>query len=311
MSTSVESLPVALFRRGFFPVSLALGIVAMSFILKYQLPPELGTLGIPVLSIILIAIAERILPFDASWNKPMGDIPADLSSLAVVAFGLEPIFKAIGPGLVVMVLSWMSLPPTWHIFPVQWPFWAQCLLVILFIELVKYWFHRINHENPYWWRLHSVHHAVKRLYWLNGFRIHPVYHVLTYLLGYFPCILAGAPPETLMMHVVVLGICGGFQHCNIQLNHGIFNYIFSTNEMHRWHHSPDLAEGNKNYGAILIIYDLIFGTWYNVPGKSPVIIGFSDEEYYPRNNYWAQLLIPFWWRHWIPAKPEKPEQPKK
>lgn len=305
MNNSTESLPLVLFRTLFFPVSLVLGIVAMSYILKLNLPPELGTLGIPVISLVSIAIVERLLPFDASWNKSMGDVPADVSSLAVVAFGLEPVFKAIGPGLVVMVLSWFSLPANWTAFPTHWPFWAQCLLVILFIEFVKYWFHRINHENPYWWRLHSVHHAVKRLYWLNGFRIHPVYHVLTYLLGYFPCILLGAPAETLMMHVAVLGVCGGFQHCNIKLHHGFLNYIFSTNEMHRWHHSPDLAEGNKNYGAILIIYDVIFRTWYNVPGKSPAIIGFSDEKHYPLNNYAAQLLIPFWWRHWIPGKDKK------
>jgi sterol desaturase/sphingolipid hydroxylase (fatty acid hydroxylase superfamily) len=284
---------VTAFQWLFFPVSLATGLAAIGYALGHGLPAEKVALPIPIFFLVLIAIFERILPWDPAWNRSRGDVKADLFSIATVALGLESFFKVGGPLAVIWTLSRLHLPPDWHAFPSHWPFWTQCLLVIGFIEFVKYWFHRMGHETKFWWPLHSVHHAVKRVYLLNGFRIHPLYHLFTYVLGYFPCIVLGAPAETLMVHTVALGICGGFQHCNIHLKYGFLNYIFSTNEIHRWHHSTKLAEGNKNYGAILSIFDVIFGTYYNVPGKSPETIGMVKEQGYPINGYLAQLAIPF------------------
>jgi sterol desaturase/sphingolipid hydroxylase (fatty acid hydroxylase superfamily) len=248
---------------------------------------------------VILAVFERILPYDADWNRSRGDIKADVLSLVTVAFGVETIFKVAGPLAVIAILSSLHLPPEWHVFPRHWPLWAQAALVIGFIELVKYWFHRLGHESPLWWQLHSVHHAVKRVYLLNGFRIHPLYHLFTYLLGYFPCILLGAPPETLMVHTVALGIAGCFQHCNVDLKYGFLNYVFSTNEIHRWHHANNVEEGNKNYGAILSVFDVLFGTYYNVPGASPKVIGMVHEEGYPIHSYPKQLLVPFFYKRWV------------
>jgi sterol desaturase/sphingolipid hydroxylase (fatty acid hydroxylase superfamily) len=284
------------FQWLFFPVSLVTGVGAFFLARAHHVAPEQAALAIPMFFMVLLWIAERRLPWDPSWNESLGDVGADLFSIATVAFGVESLFKVAGPVAVVWILSRLGLPATWHVFPREWPFWAQCALVIGFIELVKYWFHRMGHESPFWWPLHSVHHAVKRVYLLNGFRIHPLYHVLTYVLGYFPCILLGAPADTLLVHTVILGICGGFQHCNVDLRHGILNRVFSTNEIHRWHHSAQLPEGNKNYGAILSVFDVIFGTWHHIPGESPEVIGMVKEEGYPLHSYWAQLAIPFTYR---------------
>jgi ornithine lipid hydroxylase len=299
---------VKAFQWLFFPVSMITGVAVMGVCLSRGVAVDQAALGIPLFFFALLAIFERLLPWDADWNRGRGDVGADVLSLGTVAFGVETLFKVAGPVAVVWILARFDLPADWHVFPRHWPFWAQCVLVILFIELVKYWFHRMGHETKFWWPLHSVHHAVKRVYLLNGFRIHPLYHILTYLLGYFPCILLGAPAETLLMHTVVLGIAGGFQHCNIHLKFGFLNYIFSTNEIHRWHHSTSTAEGNKNYGAILSIFDVIFGSYYNVPGKSPATIGMFRETGYPINSYWQQLAIPFTYAKRV-GPPEPPVGP--
>ena len=293
------SLWITAFQWLLFPASLLGGIAAMGYALHNHLAPEQAATAIPVFFMILLGLVERWLPWDPSWNQSQGDVKADLQSLVVAAFGLETLFKVAGPVAVIWVLSQFNLPPDWHVFPLQWPFWAQCVLVIGVIEIVKYWFHRMGHESPFWWPLHSIHHAVHRVYLLNGFRIHPLYHVMTYVLGYFPCIVLGAPPETLLMHTVILGICGSFQHCNVHLKFGVLNYIFSTNEIHRWHHSTRLEEGNKNYGAIFSIWDVVFGTYFNRPGQSPAVIGMVKERGYPINSYWKQLLIPFMYRRWV------------
>lgn len=290
---------VQAFQWLFFPVSLASGIAAMAYALSQHIAPEQVAMAIPVSCLVLLAIGERMLPYNPDWNRSQGDVTADLLSLGMVALGLETLFKTAGPAAAVWLLAQLGLPADWHVFPRHWPFWAQCALVIGVIEIVKYWFHRIGHEVDFWWPLHSVHHAVKRVYLLNGFRIHPLYHLLTYVLGYFPCILLGAPSETLLMHTVILGICGGFQHCNMRLKFGWLNYLFSTNEIHRWHHSTRLEEGNKNYGAIFSLWDVVFGSYYNRPDEAPATIGMVKETGYPMNSYWKQLLVPFMYRRWV------------
>ena len=44
---------------------------------------------------------------------------------------------------------------------------------------------------------------------------------------------------------------------------GWLNFVFNTPGLHRWHHSMDLREGNKNYGENLVCWDLLFGTFAN------------------------------------------------
>jgi len=298
----VRAASVNAFQWLFLPASHAAALLAMTYALSHGLGAQ-GAVLIPLVVFGLVAIAERLLPFEPDWNRSRGDVLADISSLALVALGLESLFKVVGPVLAVLLLAAMKLPADWYIFPRNWPFWAQCMLVIGFIELTKYWFHRLGHESKFWWPLHSVHHAVKRVYLLNGFRIHPLYHLITYVIGYFPCVLLGAPAETLLVHNVVLGVAGAFQHGNISLKHGVLNYIFSTNEIHRWHHSNKLEEGNRNYGAILSIFDVIFGTYHNVPGKSPETIGMVKEEGYPIHSYLGQLLIPFTYHRLVKSGP--------
>jgi len=100
-----------------------------------------------------------------------------------------------------------------------------------------------------------------------------------------------------------------FQHANIKLKYGILNYIFSTNELHRWHHSTELKEANNNYGAVLVVWDLVFGTFYQKAELAPSQLGLAEENAYPVNSYWKQLLVPFFWKRWVYGAPKIKEVP--
>ena len=180
----------------------------------------------------------------------------------------------------------------------RWLLLLAALLVLL-ADLAKYWFHRFGHEHPLGWRLHSVHHATKRVYWLNGFRIHPLYHIINFLLAVLPWLCLGASVEAVALHTVILAISAAFQHANVELRHGWLNTVFNTNELHRWHHSRRLDEANANYGAVLVLWDHLFGTYRpRTPGQ-PAEMGLENEAGYPMNSYFQQLLVPFrarWWR---------------
>ncbi|RLU03330.1 MAG: sterol desaturase family protein [Ketobacter sp.] len=296
--TSTRSLPAVAFEWLFFPVLSISAIYATAQYL-YSDQVELATLIISTSVLLITMLFERIHPLNPQWNQYRGDLGPDFSSLILVGVFMEGALKRMGPLIALYLFLAMGLPQNYRLIPDSTPLWAETILVLLIIELAKYGFHRLGHEHPKWWPLHSVHHSVKRMHLLNGFRIHPLYHFCTFLLGVVPCYLIGASAEALILNSVILAIGGSIQHCNIKLRYGWLNYIFNTNELHRWHHSKNISEGNTNYGAVLIVYDVLFGTHYYRPDASPVELGISNEEQYPMNNYWKQLLIPFRWKSQI------------
>ena len=104
--------------------------------------------------------------------------------------------------------------------------------------------------------------------------------------------LAGAPSEVFIWVAVTTAFVGMLTHANIEMRCGPLNYIFNTPVLHRWHHSTDLREGNKNYGEVLIIYDLVFGTYINPDRRPPTEIGITEAM---PAGFWQQLWAPFWW----------------
>ena len=292
------SLPITLFEWSYFPLLALFGVGTMSlFINTPQAPLAALLISLAVLSITFCA--ERLHPLTPDWNRNRGDLQPDIASILIVGVGLESALKVVGPVLATLVFISLDLPVGYRVLPEGTPIWLEVMIVVLVVEFAKYWFHRISHNSDFWWPLHSVHHSVKRMHMLNGFRIHPLYHFITFIFGVMPCHLLGASDQALIMNGVILAVGGAIQHCNIKLQYGWLNYIFNTNELHRWHHSLLLEEANNNYGAVLIIYDVLFGTHYYRPDASPVELGILDEKNYPMNNYWKQLVVPFRWKQWI------------
>jgi hypothetical protein len=44
---------------------------------------------------------------------------------------------------------------------------------------------------------------------------------------------------------------------NVAIAIGALDWLLSTADLHRWHHSIDAAESNANYGANLIVWDVL------------------------------------------------------
>jgi sterol desaturase/sphingolipid hydroxylase (fatty acid hydroxylase superfamily) len=106
-----------------------------------------------------------------------------------------------------------------------------------------------------------------------------------------PVLLAlGAPRDVLLLVSALTAIIGMLTHCNIEMRCGPLNYVFNTPCLHRWHHSKVLREGNSNYGENIVLFDLIFGTYFNARRRPPVDIGISRPM---PENFMAQLKVPF------------------
>ncbi|MCH2107054.1 MAG: sterol desaturase family protein, partial [Planctomycetes bacterium] len=109
---------------------------------------------------------------------------------------------------------------------------------------------------------HAVHHSPHKLYWMNVNRFHPLDKASQYIFDAMPFVLLGVSEEVLALYFVFYAVNGFFQHCNIDVRLGVLNYVVSGPELHRWHHSIHPEESNQNYGNNLIVWDLVFGSYF-------------------------------------------------
>ncbi len=163
---------------------------------------------------------------------------------------------------------------------------------MLWIEFAEYWLHRAHHGQPLLWQLHALHHGSERLYWLNNFRLHPLNHVLKTGAGLLRLWLAGASDLVLLGAAALTQPLLMLQRANIDLKSGWLNRVFSTNEVHRGHHSTEPHEANANYGSALVLWDHVFGTYRGADGGRPERIGlFGSGHGFPSHaSYWRQLI---------------------
>lgn len=139
--------------------------------------------------------------------------------------------------------------------------------------------------------------------------MHPVFHpinmILTLAIIQGSLILLGARPESIFLFNALMGLHGLVSHFNVDIKAGPLNYIFIGTELHRYHHSANMGEA-KNYGSLLSIWDIVFGTFHYEPNKTPGRLGVSDANAYSKSNELMKVLaLPF--KHNFSAK--KMEEP--
>jgi sterol desaturase/sphingolipid hydroxylase (fatty acid hydroxylase superfamily) len=147
-----------------------------------------------------------------------------------------------------------------RIFTVPFAWWAWILL--LFIEdLVYYWFHRISHENRFFWASHVVHHSSQkynlstalRQTWSGGFLAF-VFWLPLPLLGFHPVmILAQMSISLIYQYWIHTELIKKMPHW--------FELIFNTPSHHRVHHATNPQYLDRNHAGIFIFWDKWFGSF--------------------------------------------------
>jgi sterol desaturase/sphingolipid hydroxylase (fatty acid hydroxylase superfamily) len=242
-----------------------------------------------------VLLAERVMAHLSDWNRNHGDLRTDVLHAVVSGMVTTRLASQAARAAGGLLAAWLSSVHGAGLWPAHWPFLLQLALALLIAELPQYWVHRWQHEWELLWRFHSVHHSAPRLYWLNASRFHPLDIGLLYLVGYVPLIALGCPREVILLFALFDSILGMLQHSNLDVRLGPLNRIFSMAEPHRWHHSRILNEANTNYGSNLIVWDLLFGTFF-LPSdrQAPQDVGIADLPGFPA-GYLAQLKAPFRW----------------
>ena len=236
---------------------------------------------------LIICVLERMLPHEEVWLKSDGQIAADLGHTV-----LSKMPAQIWAGLMIIGILEVDGNNGGVLWPNTWHPAIQIVLGLLVAEFGLYWAHRCAHEWPILWRFHAVHHSVVRLWFVNTGRFHVLDAMVSISLGQAMLLMVGAPEFVMLWAAMVTPFIGFLTHCNIDMQFGPLSYIFNTPELHRWHHSRSKGEGNNNYGENFMLWDQLFGTFYNPPRRPSPNIGIDD---YMPQSFWGQLKIPFVW----------------
>jgi sterol desaturase/sphingolipid hydroxylase (fatty acid hydroxylase superfamily) len=241
-----------------------------------------------ILGLIFMPL-ERLMPFSRKWLRN-----EDASADVMIYFGNflwgSYIWSPIRLATVAILVQEISPEIGRGIWPSHWNPVIQVFALLAIRDFFRYWYHRWMHENEIMWRWHAVHHSSQRLYWFNGIRSHPIEGMVSSVLWAIPLAFVQAPVEVVFVTGLLGRVIGRFQHTNMDLRLGPLDYIFSSPKNHRYHHAKDARIGNSNYGGDVIIWDILFGTFYLPAGQEPSDdIGIGGLENYPKS--WAGLML--------------------
>lgn len=236
---------------------------------------------------LTIGVLERVFPHETAWLENDRQTFANLAH-TLLNKGLVQVIVVVSG--TVGLADFLNDGSRSGIWPDHWPMVLQVVLGLTVAEFGLYWAHRLSHEIPLLWRFHAVHHSVTRLWFVNTGRFHFVDTFFSILLSQPLLYLAGAPTIVFLWVSAVTAFIGMLTHCNIEMRFGVLSYMFNTPALHRWHHSKKLREGNTNYGENLMLWDLLFRTFFNPDRRPPVKIGIREDM--PR-GFLAQLAWPF------------------
>ena len=284
----------ALIRYALFPTNFCVAIAVACLALERQWHPGLVLAGITLVTVAVILVAERVSPFHEVWNEARGDVGTDLLH-ATLSQLLLPFLLGIAIQAAIITFAADAASGTYTgVWPRQLTMFLQVPLALLVTQFGEYWWHRLAHESPFFWRFHATHHSPRRLYWLNAGRFHPIDTAIAVSISAGTLGLLGAGPEVILVMTAWIIVHGLYQHCNIDLRLGPLNYIFSMAELHRWHHSLHLEEANNNYGNNIILWDIVFGTMYWPKDRQPSAKIGIDMPSFPE-SFWGQIKSPFEW----------------
>jgi len=193
-------------------------------------------------------------------------------------------------------ITWSSEHSFGLLHQLQLPLWSETLIAVLLFDIWTYWWHRINHVVPFFWRFHRVHHSDPEMDVTSANRFHFGEITLSSIFRIAIIVLIGAEIWQLALYELMMFPIVQFHHANIRLPESldhIFRIFFPSPAMHKVHHSDFYKETNSNYTSFLSIWDRVFGSFRLQPDLDKIRLGLKEFRSDEEQTFWALLMNPF------------------
>ncbi|HEX4948011.1 MAG TPA: sterol desaturase family protein [Blastocatellia bacterium] len=241
---------------------------------------------------VLIWVAESVFPYARGRSHRLRHAARNLTLTGINALATA----LLAAFLLVNVASWaeaanlgllrlVSLPPLW-----------ATIAAFILLDAWMYVWHRANHELPFLWRFHRVHHSDTEMDVTSAMRFHAGEIMISGLLRAAVIPVLGLSMQQVLLYDAVMLPVIFLHHSNVHLPESIdriLRAVITTPAIHRVHHSQLTAEANSNYGTIFSFWDRLARSFRLRQDGTRVafgVQGFEGEEW---QTVRGLLLTPF------------------
>jgi sterol desaturase/sphingolipid hydroxylase (fatty acid hydroxylase superfamily) len=218
-----------------------------------------------------------------------------LINLGLTAFNTVALRLVFG-GAIVAVAAYVTQNQLGVLNMVALPYWAKLLITVAFMDLMLYVWHLLNHEMPFLWRFHRVHHTDLNMDVSSATRFHLGELVISACIKVGLVFFLGADLLGVTVFETALVLSAQFHHSSIKVPwwfERIFWVLFVPPSMHRIHHSVKIKERDANYGTIFSLWDRVLGTMVSQVAQDKIIMGVGGHFDEKKLGLERILVMPF------------------
>jgi sterol desaturase/sphingolipid hydroxylase (fatty acid hydroxylase superfamily)/poly(3-hydroxybutyrate) depolymerase len=139
--------------------------------------------------------------------------------------------------------------------------WVPWVIAFFAVDFFYYWWHRLSHEVNFLWAAHVVHHPSEDYNLAVALR-QAVLTSWTALPFYLPLAVLGVPTHVFALVHALSTLYQFWIHTRLVGKiRGPIDWVLNLPSHHRVHHAVNAPYLDKNYGATLIVWDRLFGTY--------------------------------------------------
>jgi len=194
-----------------------------------------------------------------------------MDTISSLSSGMTNTLKEV-LGLAIVILSYGWMVDRLALFSIHSDLLLYILCFIL-VDFASYWSHRFNHEINVMWNRHIIHHSSEEFNMSCALRQSISGIVGIYFFLYIPMAVIGIPSQVISVVAPLHLFAQFWYHTRLINRMGILEYIIVTPSHHRVHHAINPEYIDKNYAAIFIIWDKLFGTFQEEQADVPAVYG--------------------------------------
>jgi sterol desaturase/sphingolipid hydroxylase (fatty acid hydroxylase superfamily) len=169
----------------------------------------------------------------------------------------QQVTMVFGGASLVAAYAWLHGHSGWR-FPEgsPWPW----VVAFVWVDLAYYWWHRLSHQVNFLWAVHAVHHQSEDYNLAVALR-QAVGSAFTSFPFYAPMAFLGVPTVAYVGMVSLSTLYQFWIHTELVGKLGPLELFLNTPSAHRVHHAVNPRYLDRNYAAVLVVWDRLFGTY--------------------------------------------------
>lgn len=259
---------------------------------------ELISKSIPLFMLLFLGILEALGGLYFHDKRTRNDWSIELVSL----FTLPTLVQ---PGIFLLIF-WASnnwFPQFENVYVNLFIGW-QFIAFLIFDDLTQYLWHRLSHVNRVMWKLHRPHHVVEEMGVMVTYRNAILYYALMPGIWFSAILIYLGMGYAYLFYLPIKLTVILLAHSETKWDRVLYKYkilsplawvverLISTPSTHFAHHGLTADDGishpNGNYGNLLFLWDVIFGT-AKITRQYPTRFGAWNQIKEP---WYVQLLFP-------------------